>query len=206
MTAKKDQPGGQVDSVEKPAGESQEPQADTASTAMDVANEETVAAVEDERVDLESAQVNAEQELAEYRDAMLRMQAEVENLRKRLIRELERSRRRVLESFMTDLLPVRDSLERGLEAADEMATLESLKEGKAMIIKMLNKVMEDHGLTVIDPAGQPFDPELHEAISMLPSEEHEANTVMEVVQKGFQLNERLIRPARVVVSRGTETD
>ncbi len=206
MTAKTDQPGGQVDSIEKAAGESQEPQTDAAPGAMDVASEETVAAVEDERVDLESAQANAEQELAEYQDAMLRMQAEMENLRKRLIRELERSRRRVLELFMTDLLPVRDSLERGLEAADETATVESLKEGKALIIKMLNKVMKDHGLTVIDPAGQPFDPELHEAISMQPSEEHEANTVMEVVQKGFQLNERLIRPARVVVSRGTETD
>ena len=107
---------------------------------------------------------------------------------------------------MTELLPVLDSLERGLEAADQSATIESLKEGKALILRMLGKVMEGHGLSVIDPMGQAFDPELHEAISMLPSEEHDASTVMEVMQKGFQLHDRLIRPARVIVSRGPASD
>ena len=132
---------------------------------------------------------------------MLRMQAETENMRKRLARDLDRSRRRSLENIMTDLLPVYDSLERGLEVAGENATVESLLEGKALIFKMLCTAMKKHGLHFIDPKGEPFNPEFHEAMTMLPSAEHEANTVMEVMQKGFRLNERLIRPAMVVVSR-----
>jgi molecular chaperone GrpE len=150
---------------------------------------------------LEKALSKAEHELADHREAMLRMQAEMENLRKRLIKDLERSRMRSLEGFMKDLLPVRDSLERGLETDEATTTVESMKEGKALIIKMLAKVMEDHGLKVIDPAGQPFDPELHQAMAMQESTEYEANTVIEVLQKGFQLNDRLVRPAMVLVAK-----
>lgn len=150
----------------------------------------------------DDALAQAQQDAAEARDAMLRMHAEMENLRKRLIRDLERSRKRALEGFMNDLLPVRDSLERGLEAADETASVESLREGKALIMKMLSKAMSDHGLEEIDPRGEPFNPEFHEAISQLPSHDVPENTVMEVVQRGYRLNDRLIRPARVVVSRG----
>lgn len=156
--------------------------------------------VDSEMMDLQYALAAAEKELTEHREAMLRMQAEMENLRKRLIRDLERSRLRALEGFMADLLPVRDSLERGLETDDETATVEAMKEGKALIIRMLNKVLEDHGLVVIDPQGEPFNPELHEAMTVQPSAEHAPNTVLDVLEKGFQLHQRLIRPARVVVS------
>ena len=107
---------------------------------------------------------------------------------------------------MIDLVPVRDSLERGLEAADLAGTVEALREGKLMTMKMLCKVMADHGLEEIDPRGAAFNPEFHEAISMLPSDAAPADTVLEVVQKGYRLHERLIRPARVVVSRGPERD
>jgi molecular chaperone GrpE len=148
---------------------------------------------------------SARQEAGEARADMLRMQADMENLRKRLVREHEKSRRLALERFMGDLLPVVDSLERGLEAAeDPAATVEALKEGKELIRKMLAKAMGDHGLQVIDPVGEPFDPEIHEAMTMLPSEEFEGNIVMEVLQKGYRLHERLIRPAKVVVSRGKQ--
>ena len=143
----------------------------------------------------------AQQEVARIRDAMLRMQAETENTRKRLTRELERSRKLALERFMKDLLDVRDSLERGLEIDAESATVESLVEGQQLTLKMLSKVMQDHNLELIDPAGQPFDPELHEAMTVLPSADHDENTVIEVLQKGFRLHDRLVRPARVVVSR-----
>lgn len=168
------------------------------------AESDSVDVVDSELLDVQFALKEAEQELAEHKDAMLRMHAEMENLRKRLINDLERSRKRVLEAFMNDLLPVRDSLERGLQAADDTASVDSLREGKLLIMKMLGKAMEDHGLQEIDPQGEVFNPELHEAISMLPSPEFPENTVMEVVQKGYQLNDRLIRPARVVVSRGAE--
>lgn len=138
----------------------------------------------------------------EAREDMLRMKADMDNLRKRLVREHEKSRLRTLERFMSDLLPVRDSLERGLEAAnDPAATVEALKEGKQLIMKMLNKAMGDHGLKTIDPAGEPFDPEKHEAMTMITSDQHDENTVIDVVEKGYQLHDRLIRPAKVVVSR-----
>ncbi len=151
---------------------------------------------------LETALQAAQLEAVEARQDMLRMQADLENLRKRLVREHEKARRRTLERFMVDLLPVRDSLERGLEAAaDSAATVEALVEGKHLIMKMLNKAMSDHGLQIIDPAGEPFDPEKHEAMTMLPSEQHDENTIIDVLEKGYQLHDRLIRPAKVVVSR-----
>jgi len=151
---------------------------------------------------LETALDAARLEAVEAREDMLRMQADMENLRKRLVREHEKARRRTLERFMADLLPVRDSMERGLEAAeDSAATVEALKEGKQLIMKMLTKAMGDHGLQTIDPVGEAFDPEKHEAMAMLPSAEHDENTVIEVLEKGYQLHERLIRPAKVVVSR-----
>ena len=151
---------------------------------------------------LESELQAARLEAAEARQDMLRMQADMENLRKRLVREHEKSRLRTLERFMSDLLPVRDSLERGLEAAsDPAATVEALTEGKQLIMKMLTKAMADHGLKTIDPAGEAFDPEKHEAMTMLPSPDHDENTVIDVLEKGYQLHERLIRPAKVVVSR-----
>ena len=146
--------------------------------------------------------VAAQAEAIEARQDMLRMQADMENLRKRLIREQEKARRRALERFMGDLLPVRDSLERGLEAAaDPTVTVEALREGKQLIMKMLTKVMGDHCLQTIDPSGEAFDPEKHEAMTMLPSPDHDENTVIDVLEKGYQLHDRLIRPAKVVVSR-----
>ena len=155
--------------------------------------------VSDDPLDMLAA---AQMEAVEARQDMLRMQADMENLRKRLVREQEKARRRTLERFMGDLLPVRDSLERGLEAAsDPAASVEALREGKELIMKMLTKVMGDHGLQTIDPAGEAFDPEKHEAMTMLPSPDHDENTVIDVLEKGYQLHDRLIRPAKVVVSR-----
>lgn len=150
------------------------------------------------KTELQKAQLAA----AEAKEDMLRMQADMDNLRKRLAREHEKARRRTLERFMNDLLPVRDSLERGLEAVeDPSATVETLKEGKQLIMKMLSKVMGDHGLKTIDPLGEPFDPEKHEAMTMMVSDQHDENTIIDVIEKGYQLNDRLIRPAKVVVSR-----
>ena len=149
----------------------------------------------------EDALAAAEQDLAKHRDAMLRMQAEMENLRKRLARDAEKSRKFALERIMKDLLQVRDSMERGLDMADDSATVESLREGQELTLKMLAKVLQDNELEAIEPLGQPFDPEWHEAMTVLPSDEVEENTVLEVLQKGYRLHDRLIRPARVVVSR-----
>ncbi len=170
--------------------------------AEDVSEEETGQVPKDPIEALEAELAAAQLVAGEARQDMLRMQADMDNLRKRLVREHEKSRRRTLERFMGDLLPVVDSMERGLEAAeDPSATVETLKEGKQLIRKMLNKAMADHGLLVIDPINETFNPEKHEAMAMLPSGEHDENTVIEVLEKGYQLHERLIRPAKVVVSR-----
>jgi len=151
---------------------------------------------------LESELQAARLEAVEAKEDMLRMQADMVNLRKRLVREHEKTRLRMLERFMTDLLPVRDSLERGLEAAfDPNASVEALTEGKQLIMKMLTKAMGDHGLKTIDPIGEEFDPEKHEAMTMLASDQLDENTVIDVIEKGYQLHDRLIRPAKVVVSR-----
>jgi len=155
----------------------------------------------DASLDVTAALAKTEQELAEHRDALLRMRAEMDNLRKRQARDAERSRKFALERIMKDLLQVRDSLERGLEAAGEPVSVESLREGQALTLKMLAKVLEEHGLEVIDPTGQPFDPEWHEAMTVIPSVDVDENTVLEVLQKGYRLHDRLIRPAMVVVSR-----
>jgi molecular chaperone GrpE len=156
---------------------------------------------EDEISELKAALAEAEQELARHRDAMLRIQAEAENVRKRMARDLDKSRRFALEGVMKDLLQVRDSLERGLSMSGEAVSVASLREGQELTLKMLGKVLEDHGLVEIDPAGQPFDPEFHEAMTVIPSPDVDENTVIEVLQKGYRLHDRLIRPARVVVSR-----
>ena len=157
--------------------------------------------VDDELQQMEAALSKAEEELAMHRDAMLRMQAEMENLRKRLVRNLEKSRMFALERIMKDMLQVRDSLELGLETDSESATVDQLREGQALTFKMLDKVLQDHNMELIDPVGEAFNPEFHQAMTVLPSEEFEENSVMEVVQKGFKLHDRLIRPAMVVVSR-----
>ena len=189
MTAKKDNPF--EEPVELDVGQTGNQSADNAAEKEPVDFE----ALESEALDA------ARQEVAKMRDAMLRMQAETENTRKRLTRELERSRKRALERVMKDLLDVRDSMERGLEIDLEAATVQSLVEGQQLTLRMLSKVLQDHDLELIDPTGEPFDPELHEAMTVLPSAEHDENTVIEVLQKGFRLHDRLVRPARVVVSR-----
>jgi len=167
------------------------------SVDFDVEAELEAEAIEEDASDI----TVAEEELARHREAMLRMQAEMDNLRKRLMRDLERSRKLALEKIMKDLLQVWDSLERGLEVDAESLSVQSLLEGQELTLRMLEKVMQGHDLEIIDPKGQRFDPEQHQAMTVLPSAEVEENTVIEVLQKGFMLHERLIRPAMVVVSR-----
>jgi len=195
MRGSKADPIGDPDQAPREGGEQQEGGVDEMPGAAEVqADRPENAAAVDEVAALQ-------EELARHREAMLRMQAEMDNQGKRLQREAERSRKFALERVMKELLDVRDSMERGLEAADDTATVESLREGQQLTLRMLAKVMADNGLELIDPKGEPFDPELHEAMTVLPSADVHENTILEVLQKGFRLHDRLIRPARVVVSR-----
>lgn len=132
-------------------------------------------------------------------DRYLRAVAELDNVRKRAARDVESARKFALERFATELLAVKDSLEMGLAAADA-ADVESLLEGSKATLKQLTATMERFGVVEVDPEGEPFDPTLHEAMTTQPTTQVEPGTVLTVFQKGYTLNGRLLRPARVVVA------
>lgn len=146
---------------------------------------------------LEEAQTQAQ----ENWDKLLRVQAEMDNLRKRTARDVENAHKFALEKFAGELLAVRDSLEMGLDAARGETDVDKIREGTELTLKMLAQVMEKFGIRQIDPQGERFDPDRHQAMSMQPNAELEPNTVMAVMQKGYLLNDRLLRPAMVVVSK-----
>ncbi|ANB01132.1 nucleotide exchange factor GrpE [Ectothiorhodospira sp. BSL-9] len=143
----------------------------------------------------------AQGEAREYWDKLVRSQAELENLRKRMKRDVEQAHKYALEKFAGELLPVRDSLEMGLDAAQGEADVNKIREGTELTLKMLVQAMAKQGIEEVDPEGERFDPERHQAMSMQENAELEPNTVMTVMQKGYVLNDRLLRPAMVIVSR-----
>ncbi len=137
-------------------------------------------------------------------DQCLRLQAEMENLRKRNERDLAHAHKFALEKFTLDLLPVKDSLEMGLAAAEENAEVAKLREGGELTLKMLSSVMEKYKIIEVNPLNEKFNPEYHDAMSIQERADVEPNTVVTVVQKGYLLNDRLIRPAMVIVSKGAQ--
>jgi molecular chaperone GrpE len=146
--------------------------------------------------ELETAQA----ENARLREEHLREHAELENQRKRQARELEMSRRFANERLLSSLLPVFDSLEAGIAAAHGESV--QVREGLLLTLRQLEKTAADNGLTVVDPIGQTFNPEHHQAIGIVPSsEQHKPDTVTQVHQKGYLLNDRLLRPALVMVAK-----
>jgi molecular chaperone GrpE len=147
---------------------------------------------------LEDARARAD----EAHDQLLRTRAEMENMSRRQAKELENAHKFALEGFVKELLQVRDSLELGNAAAREPdADVAKLREGTELTLKMLGDVMARFGVEQIDPIDQPFNPEFHQAMSMQPRSDVPANTVVAVVQKGYTLNGRLVRPAMVMVSQ-----
>lgn len=145
---------------------------------------------------------DARSKVDEHWNQLLRVQADLENTRRRAERDVENAHKYGLEKFAQELLPVKDSLELGLDAASsDDENVARLREGTELTLKMLSGVMEKFGITEVNPEGEPFNPELHQAMTMQESAEHEPNTVMMVMQKGYLLNERLVRPAMVVVCK-----
>lgn len=143
-----------------------------------------------------------EAKLKDQIDQVMRARADMDNLRKRHERDLENAHKFALESFVQELLGVRDSLELGLSAAqDGTGDLAKLMEGTELTLKLLSNVMEKFGVKQVDPQGQGFNPDLHQAMSIQPREDVAPNTVVAVIQKGYTLNDRLVRPAMVMVSQ-----
>jgi len=150
---------------------------------------------EDARDELTELQAKVEENWDKY----LRTAAELENVRKRAARDVEHAHKFALERFAADLLAVCDSLELALAAEGE-PSVESLKEGSEVTLKLLATTMQRFGIEELDPQGEPFDPARHEAMTMQPSDDVEPGSVVTVFQKGYALNGRLLRPARVIVA------
>lgn len=149
------------------------------------------------------AQLEAAQEKAtENWEQFLRAKAEMDNLRRRSVKDVENAHKFGMEKFVNELIPVIDSMALGLAAED--ASAESLREGMELTKNMLDNMMEKLGIEEVDPLNDKFDPEKHQAMSMQPNAEVEPNTVIAVMQKGYLLNDRLIRPAMVMVSKAPE--
>lgn len=174
-------------------------------------DDETEQSVEAEQND-DSVVEQLKKELAEAEaksqdnwDKAVRIQAEMENLKKRTQKDLENAHKFALENFTKELLPVIDSLELGLQAVNgESEEVQKFREGTELTLKQFESVFAKFNIQSIDPLGLPFDPQQHQAMSMMPSEDAEPNTVINVFQKGYILNERLIRPAMVVVAKAVD--
>ncbi len=147
---------------------------------------------------LEDARAKAD----DHWQALLRAKAEMENLRKRTRRDVENAHKFGLEKFVAEVLPVLDSMELGLSAASEEGVdIEKVREGMELTLKMLQTAVDKFGVSQVDPAGEQFDPERHQAMTMQETDTVEPGTVVSVIQKGYVLNERLVRPALVIVAK-----
>jgi molecular chaperone GrpE len=174
----------------------------TAEQTVQQAEETLEEAQEAVQEDIAALLEEAKAEAAKHKDMALRVQADMENLRRRTRIDLESAHKFALEKFVNALIPAMDSMEMGMEAAKkEGATVESISEGVEMTFKQLLDVLQEFNVERIDPTGETFDPKLHEAMTMIPSPEHETNTVVDTIQKGYTLNDRLVRAARVVVAQ-----
>jgi molecular chaperone GrpE len=160
---------------------------------------------DDSQVDSEDMAVElarSQATIKDYWEQIMRLNAEIENNRKRAQRDIENAHKYAVKSFVETLLPVADSMELGLNASNaENVNLESIKEGMSMTLDMFLKTLTKNGITAVGTVGEKFNPEHHQAMSMQEHDEADPNTVLVVMQKGYLLNDRLIRPAMVVVSK-----
>ena len=144
--------------------------------------------------------VKAREEAAQYKEVALRAQAEAQNIRRRAEQDVEKAHKFALEKFAKSVITVADNLERALSSATEGSENDPMREGVELTYRDLVETLARFEVVAVDPQGEPFNPELHQAMTMVPNPNMEPNTVMDVVQKGYTLNGRLLRPAMVVVS------
>lgn len=177
-------------------------------TATDSDQADQPQAAETEEISVEALTEKleqAEQKASDNWDQLLRTRAEMDNLRRRTQKDLENAHKFGLEKFVSELLPVLDSLDMGLNAAtQENASVEKLQEGTELIISMLKQVFDKFNVQEVHPEGEKFNPDHHQAMSIQENGEVDANTVLAVMQKGYLLNERLVRPAMVIVSKAPQ--
>ena len=198
----------EVGEEEKSAEESKSESVDDDSIKDDPSNELIDSEESSEKSEEESAVDSLsklEVQLEEMRDQVLRHQAEVQNVKRRAEQDVEKARKYALERFCNELLPIVDSLEMAiLSASPDQEDSESILKGVKLTLKMFVDTLAKFNLEQIDPEGEPFDPKSHQAVSMVENNEVEPNTVLSVMQRGYVLSGRLIRPAMVVVSKASE--
>lgn len=158
------------------------------------------APADDRLAQLEQELENQTRKAQENLELAQRTRADMDNLRKRTARDIENAHKYALERFLNELLPVLDSLELGIQASETTTDITGLREGMQLTLKKFADSLEKAGVVAVDPKGDKFNPERHSAVSMVAAEETEAGIVISVLQKGYELNGRLIRPAMVVVS------
>ena len=181
--------------------EQQEPLAETGAEAG-AEGQDAGADAPAQEVSLEEMVAQLSEDAAEARDAALRAQADAQNVKRRAEQDVEKARKFALERFCSELLPVADNLERALEAAaGDEEVIKPIAEGIELTLKSFVDAMKKFNIESVDPQGEPFDPQLHQAMSMVENNEVEPNTVIAVMQKGYTLNGRLVRPAMVMVSK-----
>ncbi|TAJ94459.1 MAG: nucleotide exchange factor GrpE [Gammaproteobacteria bacterium] len=156
---------------------------------------------EDELERLRTAVEAMRRQVEEQRDKALRAQAEMDNLRKRTLRDVENAHKFALEKFVRDLLPVVDSLELGLSVGPDQTDIQGLREGMTLTLQKFTDTLQKFGIVAMDPQAEKFNPERHEAVTTQPAEGVESGVITLVMQKGYELNGRLVRPAMVVVAR-----
>ncbi len=176
-------------------------------TGQQEANEVSDADLPDNPEAMREELQTARQKADDYWDQLLHARADLTNMQRRAERELANAHKYALDRFVRDLLPVYDSLELGLNAAKEPDTdTAKIIEGLEMTLRMFVETLGKFGVSLVDPQGQPFDPAVHQAMTTQPAPEQPNNTVLNVFQKGCLLNDRLVRPATVVVSSGGKND
>jgi molecular chaperone GrpE len=180
--------------------ESQSDQEDI-EAAMEEAAQQESTEQDLEEVGMEKTLAEAQKKAEDNWQLYVRSQAEMENAKRRADKNIENAHKFGLEKFAVELLAVKDSLELGLSVEDSDA--EKLKEGTELTLKMLTQALEKFSIMEVNPLGEVFDPNLHQAMSMQESAEHKPNTVIAVMQKGYLLNDRLLRPAMVMVSKAS---
>ncbi len=156
-----------------------------------------------DNADLETApDADVDTVIAQFKDQALRAVAEVENVKRRAARDVEHAHKFAVEKLLNDLVPVLDSLDKAVETAAATAGAEAIAEGVDLSLKLFIDTLGKSGVERIDPLGEPFDPQVHEAMAMVPNPDAEPNSVMEVIAKGYVLNGRVVRAAKVIVVQG----
>ena len=152
----------------------------------------------------QAALESAKEEIDQLKDQALRSQAEVENIRRRAARDMESARKFALERFAKDLLPALDGLQKSAESAAAATDVKAVADGVALSLKLLLDTLKKNGVEQVDPLGEPFDPARSEAMAMVENPDAEPNSVMEVMQRGYLLNGRLLRAAKVIVAKAPD--